>query len=994
MQNLGGSTSLLRQNQLKRRVLSWGTRANTTVRWGITLSVLFALVLAGFSSAIGVLPEAAEASTVDASQAPAPTAGADSDQSVPPTAPDSGVDASSSPQPQETQPVEQQPSPPANEQDSVPSTPSELPSTEEPDASAAPTPESPSVKPRGLIRPMALAGTTASCKPGEYYSMTEQGWVYKVTQTSAGFSSVRQDTSATSTTSIGSPGRAYANYDTTVNGLGIGPNGQTAYAVENYGTSIYAVKKYSAATGRWTSVPLTTNGVLGRTHTVGGLQFYSIAGAVDPATGKYLVGGFGVKAITQYATRWVEKQVWVSYYPAGHPYYYTYGYYTTEWVEERYVSGTVQVPVFVAMQYDDATNTFKPLGTFQVSKMAAVPLNGDMAFDAAGNLIVIANDGRNTAMMSIPSSEVNRARSSSTPIVFAGSQTTPVPFTSQGAVNGLAFSSDGRTYIGSDVDVWYGDFASGRAVRTDLWPADGYQRYYTGDLASCASPATITLEKDVVGRYDEGDNYQITIQQGSRVYGQATITGFATGIQAERVGALPAVTGTQYTIRETMAPGTDAAGQSVTPNMDPNKYDVTYTCTADGAEFASGTLTSTTNYSAAITVPNTPSVAVKCVIKNTPKKALIVRKQWTVDGQDLPLGVAPAGLPAGYTADLILDGDAGKNWNQQYFYPGTEDVRIAETTSAGRCKVTQSLQYFNAKPVTNTALPYNAVLNYGDNTAIVKNDVTCETKLTLVKQVEGGSAKPTEWTLTAKNSSGGTVVTGAGQATAPVTADAEYTLSESTGNPLYLPERTASGAQQFRCVELDLSGRPTTAFGFTDTPDNKVTVPRSSHIQCTIINRTATLTVQKLIDGTNNLQPDQFVFAATPAAGVSGLNPVTNIPGANTTTTANTINVRPGHNYAVTEKSTNPNLAYVNTKVQKLDASGRWVDIDPAAIKIPAGEHWTIRYVNTSPGVPPLPLTGGFTGLLPLIGSGSALALLTVAAWVTLRRRSNSELLI
>lgn len=939
------------------------------------------LMLGLFNSAFGVMSASAE-------QTPTPT----------PTesqAPDGSV------APAQTQPAstnETAATDPANE--TAGPTASEQPAPEPSSTSAQPAPTTatpePTVRPRGMVMPMAVAGTTATCSAGTYYSITETGRLYKVTQTTAGFTSTYQATSSTSTTSIGSPGLSWANYGTWANSLGIGKNGQTAYALEVKGSSIYSVKKYSATTGAWTSKDLVgASGYVGKRYEVDGVTMVPVTGAVDPATGKYLVGGFGTKTVDRYETRWVQEQVWVSYYPVGSPYYWSYGYWAWEWVEREVYVGSVQTPVFIVMQYDDATNNFKPLGSMEIEGMSASGLNGDMAFDAAGNLLVIANEGPSgkTSMLSIPATEITRARASSTPILFEGSQSNPKPFGLTGAVDGLAFSSDGRTYIGSDYGVWYGDYGQEAKVRSDYWPNDGYQYGWVTDLASCATPSTISLQKDVVGRYDRGDNFRLVIQQTGDIYGENTTIGYADGIQAETVGPLPAITGTTYTIRETMPTATDANGATVTPNIDAKKYDVTYTCTANGTQFATGTLTSANNYAANITVPNTPSVAVNCVIKNTPKKSLTVRKQWTVDGKDLPLGATPAELPAGYSADLALDDDVTANWNQQYTYPGTKStVKISETTAAGRCTVKQTLQYFNGQTV-NGAIPNTPTLQYGDNTAIVKNEVTCDTKLSLIKKVEGGTAQPSEWTLTAKDPAGTTAVSGAGTASGTVKPDTAFTLAESAGNPLYVPSTTTGGVQQFQCVELDKNGQPTTQYNFTDTADNKVTVPKGAHVQCTIINRTATLTVQKLIEGTNDLQPNQFVFTATPATGVTGLNPVANIPGANTTTTTNTFNVRPGHNYAVTEKSTNPNLAYVNTKVQKLDASGNWVDIDPAAIKVPAGEHWTIRYVNTSPGAPALPLTGGLTGMLPIFGAGSALGILALAAWYVLRRKPTGPLL-
>ncbi|WP_159421374.1 hypothetical protein [Gulosibacter bifidus] len=870
-----------------------------------------------------------------------------------------------------------------------------------PEATTAPTSEG-LIRPRGMVSPMSVAGTTATCSAGTFYSITEAGYVYKVNQTSGAFSSTYQANSSTSTTSIGSPGLTYAG--SRANSLGIGKGGSTAYALEANGSQIYAVKTYSAAKGTWTSTDIrNTSGTVGRTYAVDGVTMVPVTGVVDPFTGKYYVGGYGVKSITETRYRWEQQQVWVSYYPVGSPYYYhgspyyyQYGYWTTQWVEVPYTVTTSSTPVFILMEYDEANRTFKSMGSFPITGMASSALNGDMAFDAAGNLLAVANEGSGglTSVISIPSSEIQRARTSTTPVVFKASQSTPKPFGLTGDVNGLAFSSDGRTYIGSRNGVWYGDYGKESKVRSDYWPNDGYQYGLVTDLASCATPSTISLQKDVVGRYGADDNFRIVIEQSSDIYGENTTTGENPGIQTEQVGPLPAITGTSYTIRETMPRATDASGNPITPPIDATKYDVSYKCSANGTQFASGVLSSSNNYAAQVTVPNTPSVAVNCVITNTPRKALAVRKQWVVDGTVYPLGDTPAGLPAGLTADLILDGQPAQ-WATKYTYDATERVGINETTTAGRCEVKQSLQYYNGTAM-NSGLPYDAGLKYGENTAVIKNEVTCDTKLTLVKQVEGGNAKPEEWSLTAKDPSGATTVSGAGTATATVKPDTQYSLAESTGNPLYVPNKTAAGDVIFTCVETDASGNPISGTDFTDTPDSKVTLPKGADVKCTVVNRTAKLTVQKHVTGDSaTLTPDKFQFTAKPASGVTGLNPVANVPGANTTTTTNTFNVRPGHNYTVTEGTTpgNENLAYVNTAVERLDANGNWVAIDPATIKVPAGEHWTIRYVNTSPGAPALPLTGGLTGMLPIFGAGSALGILALAAWYVLRRKPTGPLL-
>ncbi|MBR7513082.1 hypothetical protein KC219_23270, partial [Mycobacterium tuberculosis] len=53
----------------------------------------------------------------------------------------------------------------------------------------------------------------------------------------------------------------------------------------------------------------------------------------------------------------------------------------------------------------------------------------------------------------------------------------------------------------------------------------------TTDLATCSSPPTITIEKDVVSRVNTGDQFKLNLNSGSTTLATATTTGSANGVQ-------------------------------------------------------------------------------------------------------------------------------------------------------------------------------------------------------------------------------------------------------------------------------------------------------------------------------------------------------------------------------------------------------------------------------------------------------------------------------
>src|SRR5690606_20481504 len=113
-------------------------------------------------------------------------------------------------------------------------------------------------------------------------------------------------------------------------------------------------------------------------------------------------------------------------------------------------------------------------------------------------------------------------------------------------VNGVAFDANGRAFLGAGSEMRRYSQPSWNFETTVTDDMDG-----STDLASCGSPATVTLRKNVQGRNASGDQFTLTLRQGGASVGTATTTGVATGVQAQQVGPQPTARGAQLTFSET-----------------------------------------------------------------------------------------------------------------------------------------------------------------------------------------------------------------------------------------------------------------------------------------------------------------------------------------------------------------------------------------------------------------------------------------------------------
>ncbi|MEV7359175.1 LPXTG cell wall anchor domain-containing protein [Kitasatospora sp. NPDC091276] len=352
------------------------------------------------------------------------------------------------------------------------------------------------------------------------------------------------------------------------NALGITDGGTAAYVVDQTPTVAGSVNVYgyNAATGAWTTY----------TGSAGATTDSFVAGAVNPANGIY-------------------------YYASFEP-----GTATTPGVATLYGFNTV-------------TNTAIPgvIATFDLPVTGASGPNGDITFDAAGNLYVLSSVGTDAAIGRVAGPIPTTGSATGVPLTDTVLSTLPNP--NGNSFNGAAFDNAGNLYI---------EFASGSTTYLEqLNPNTGAitagptpysnNAFLSVDLGACSTNPTLALQKNIVGRFAESttsnDQFGLAITGGGITQGNtATTTGTSTGVQTPPAGPVIAVSGTTYTLTETAASGSLA------------NYTTAYDCvdTANGnAPVASGTGATTFNLPFPPTVEGKNSPMVLCTFTNTPVPA-------------------------------------------------------------------------------------------------------------------------------------------------------------------------------------------------------------------------------------------------------------------------------------------------------------------------------------------------------------------------------------
>ncbi|MHA6765224.1 beta strand repeat-containing protein [Streptacidiphilus sp. PAMC 29251] len=400
------------------------------------------------------------------------------------------------------------------------------------------------------------------------------------------------------------------------NALGVTRGGLAAYAVDQSPAVAGSVNVYGydALTQTWT----TYTGPAGT-----GSNF--VAGAVNRANGVYYYANFGTGTSTKPGTGTL------------------YGFNTT-------------------------TNTAIPgiIGTFPLPIASSSAVNGDLAFDALGNMYVLASAGTASGISRVSGPIPTTGSTNGAALTSTVLSTLPNP--NSNSYNGMAFNNAGQMYVefstGSNLTSIEGLNPNTGAV---LSGPKGYSNnaFLSVDLGACSTNPTLSLQKNIVGRFvtspSSNDQFGLEIS-GNGISGgnTATTTGTATGVQSQVAGPVIPASGLSYDLAETAAAGASLAN-----------YTTAYTCVdaANGnAPVSSGTGTSfSLVFPATRTDASTPNVV--CTFTNTPRAPA---PSITIVKSAAPTAITAAGQSVAYSFLVTNTGNVALS-----------GVSVAETAFSG-----------------------------------------------------------------------------------------------------------------------------------------------------------------------------------------------------------------------------------------------------------------------------------------------------------------------
>lgn len=170
--------------------------------------------------------------------------------------------------------------------------------------------------------------------------------------------------------------------------------------------------------------------------------------------------------------------------------------------------------------------------------------NGDWAFDSQGNLYVVGGvNGAN--IVSVVKQKL--PTSAGSPITITGTKLADISTPADKPLNGIAFSSTGYLFVAGVDQIFKVNPPTGAVVST--MPMS---QASSVDMASCASPSTITVQKDFPeGRHTGGDQVTLSVTGGGITVGNtATTSGNESGVQAAEAGPVIVLAGQTYTVSE------------------------------------------------------------------------------------------------------------------------------------------------------------------------------------------------------------------------------------------------------------------------------------------------------------------------------------------------------------------------------------------------------------------------------------------------------------
>lgn len=254
--------------------------------------------------------------------------------------------------------------------------------------------------------------------------------------------------------------------------------------------------------------------------------------------------------------------------------------------------------------YNPATGSAAPVRIGTITGIAGS--NGDIAFDAQGNLYVLA--GNNPT----PTPRIYRVDAAAVQAgTGAGSLMPATPIT-PGFTGGTNFYA-GLAFVGGEiVAAGSGNYqrfnpSTGALIGTTTGPG-------AMDLASCQVPNTIRLQKTLPeGRVTASDQFTLSVTGGGLASGNATTTtSTGTGVQTPIVGPVLGLSGTSFTITET-APDIGA-------------YNASWQCTNTTSGNAS--VGSGTGATGSFVMPAGTGHSILCTFTNAQATRLTLQKTW------------------------------------------------------------------------------------------------------------------------------------------------------------------------------------------------------------------------------------------------------------------------------------------------------------------------------------------------------------------------------
>jgi CshA-type fibril repeat protein/VCBS repeat-containing protein len=571
--------------------------------------------------------------------------------------------------------------------------------------------------------------------------------------------------------------------------------------------------------------------------------------------------------------------------------------------------------------YDPSTGKY--LG--QVGKISGLKDgNGDFAFSSRGLFFVVAAD----TVYRVNTDAVPTA-SGTTAMTTSAIATLPAGTNSPG----IAFSSDGYLYVSNTptnstvTTIYQLDPTSGKEVRNFRIAGD----FAASDLASCNYADTVTGAASVDQRWNSGDQFALAISGGgidtTKPGSAGTTSGSATGVQAQKAGAVLTTPNKDYTVKQTAAGTTDLAN-----------YDTTWKAVdqTTGTTVASGTgTTGTFTFPAATTADGTDvlvtftntlqatHVTTSSDTATTPTgTALSVSASSGVLANDRGTGLSVVSntTPAHGTATVAADGSY--TYTPAGGFSGSDTFQYTAKDSSGQTS-TSTVTVTVAPKGSDDAYSVHAgtVLTVNAADGVLTNDRGSDLTLTghaqpshgLVKIAADGSfsygadkgySGPDAFTYTAKDGSGATV-TATVRLTVLPTATADTVTatagSSMTGNVLDNDLGTgltvtgnSTPAHGSATVRPDGSYSYTPAAGFSGTDSFTYTVTDGSGGTDTV-----TVTVQvapAAQDDTVKVAAGGTATADTRATGVLG-----NDSGTGLTVASNT---SPSHGALTLDKAT------------------------------------------------------------------------------------------